>query len=68
MWGGLTVEKSTGQVRPFAGITVGKKSTDAYDETGDVQATLNHASVDETYLLTEHPSYQPLRRSPYHHS
>ena len=49
MWGGLTVEKSTGQVRPFAGITVGKKSTDAYDETGDVQATLSHAAVDETY-------------------
>ena len=49
MWGGLTVEKSTGQVRPFAGITVGKRSTDAYDETGDVQATLGHAAVDETY-------------------
>ena len=49
MWGGLTVEKSTGQIRPFAGITVGKKSTDAYDETGDVQATLSHAAVDETY-------------------
>ena len=49
MWGGLTVEKSTGQVRPFAGVTVGKKSTDAYDETGDVQATLSHLAVDETY-------------------
>ena len=49
MWGGLTVEKSTGKVRPFAGITVGKKSTDAYDETGDIQATLSHLAVDETY-------------------
>jgi hypothetical protein len=49
MWGGLTVEKSTGTLRPFAGVTVGKKSTDAFDETGDVQATLSHAAVDETY-------------------
>ena len=49
MWGGLTVEKSTGQVRPFAGVTVGKKSTDAFDETGDIQATLSHLAVDETY-------------------
>ena len=48
MWGGLTVEKSTGQLRPFAGVTVGKKSTDAYDETGDIQATLSHLAVDET--------------------
>jgi hypothetical protein len=49
IWGGLTVEKSTGQVRPFAGYTVGKKSTDAWDETGDVQATLSHTAAEETY-------------------
>ena len=49
IWGGLTVEKSTGQVRPFAGYTVGKKSTDAWDETGDVQATLSHSAAEETY-------------------
>ena len=49
VWGGLTVEKSTGQVRPFAGYTVGKKSTDAWDETGDVQATLSHLAAEETY-------------------
>ena len=49
IWGGLTVEKSTGQVRPFAGYTVGKKSTDAWDETGDVQATLSHLAAEETY-------------------
>ena len=49
IWGGLTVEKSTGQVRPFAGYTVGKTSTDAWDETGDVQATLSHTAAEETY-------------------
>ena len=45
----LMVEKSTGTVRPFAGYTLGSQSTDAYDETGDVQATLSHAAVDESY-------------------
>ena len=49
IWGGLTVEKSTGQVRPFAGYTVGKTSTDAFAETGDVQALLLHQATDETY-------------------
>ena len=45
----LTVEKSTDTVRPFAGVTVGKKTVDAYDETGDVQAVLSHAATDEMY-------------------
>jgi len=45
----VMVEKSTGSARPFAGLTVGKMSTDAWDETGDVQAALSHAASDETY-------------------
>jgi hypothetical protein len=49
MWGTLTVEKSTGVVRPWAGYTVGKRSTDAWVETGDIQAILDHAAVDESY-------------------
>jgi hypothetical protein len=45
----VTAEKSTGKVRPFAGVTIGKKTVDAYDETGDVQAVLSHAATDEMY-------------------
>jgi hypothetical protein len=45
----VIAEKSTGSARPFAGLTVGKISTDAWDETGDVQAALSHAASDETY-------------------
>jgi len=43
------LEKSTGNVRPFAGATVGKKTLDAWDETGDVQAAMSHIATDETY-------------------
>ena len=49
MWAYGQVEKSTGKVRPFAGFTFGNNSVEAYDETGDVQATLSHAEVDEQY-------------------
>ena len=42
-------EKSTGTVRPFVGITVGKKTVDAYDETGDVQVALSRIATDEMY-------------------
>jgi hypothetical protein len=45
----VTAEKSTGSARPFAGVTVGKRSTDAFAETGDVQALLLHEATDETY-------------------
>ena len=45
----VTVEKSTGAVRPFAGYTIGSQSTDAWAETGDVQALLLHEEVDESY-------------------
>jgi hypothetical protein len=48
-WGTLTVEKSTGTVRPFAGYTVGKRSHEAYAETGDVQVGLLDAGNNETY-------------------
>jgi hypothetical protein len=45
----VIAEKSTGSARPFAGLTVGKISTDAFAETGDVQALLLHEATDETY-------------------
>ena len=45
----VTAEKSTGTVRPFAGVTLGKKTMDAYDETGDIQAVLSHAATDDMY-------------------
>jgi len=48
-WGTLTVEKSTGTVRPFAGYTIGKRSHEAFAETGDVQAGLLDAGDNETY-------------------
>jgi len=46
---GLTIEKSTGSVRPFGGLTIGKSSTDGWTETGDVQAVLTHDEADATY-------------------
>ena len=48
-WGSITVEKSTGKVRPFAGYTLGSQSTDGWTETGDVQAVLTHEAKDEKY-------------------
>ena len=48
-WATVTVEKSTGVVRPFAGYTIGTKSYDAFAETGDVQAALLDAGNSETY-------------------
>lgn len=48
-WATLTVEKSTGTVRPFAGVTMGTKSHEAYAETGDVQAALLDAGDSNTY-------------------
>ncbi len=48
-WATVTVEKSTGIVRPFAGYTIGTKSHDAFAETGDVQAALLDAGNSETY-------------------
>jgi len=49
MWAYTQVEKSAGTVRPFAGFTFGSNSVDAYNETGDIQATLSHTEVDEQY-------------------
>jgi len=48
-WGTLTVEKSTGAVRPFVGYTMGKNSHEAFAETGSVQAALLDAGNSETY-------------------
>ncbi len=41
-WGTITVGKATGNVRPWAGYTLGSKTTDGYTETGDIQAVLIH--------------------------
>ena len=49
VWGTFTVEKSTGAIRPWAGYTIGKRSTDAWTETGDIQAVLDNQVSDETY-------------------
>ena len=49
MWGTVTVEKSTGAIRPWAGYTVGKRSTDAWTETGDIQAILSHDASETSY-------------------
>ena len=48
-WATLTVEKSTGTVRPFAGYTLGRNSHEAFAETGDVQAALLDAGTSDTY-------------------
>lgn len=48
-WVGLTVEKATGNIRPFAGVTAGKSGIDLFSETGDVQAALTHDAVDDSY-------------------
>ena len=48
-WANVKIEKSAGGARPFAGLTFGNKTADAWDETGDVQATLSHAATDEKY-------------------
>ena len=49
MWGTVTVEKSTGAIRPWVGYTIGQRSTDAWTETGDIQAMLSHDASEETY-------------------
>ena len=48
-WGTLIVEKSTGNVRPFAGYTIGRSSYEGFAETGDVQVGLLDAGNSETY-------------------
>ena len=48
-WGNITVEKSTGSVRPFAGYTIGSNGMDSFTETGDVQAVLTHDAKDDSY-------------------
>jgi len=48
-WGSITVEKSTGSVRPFAGFTIGSNEMDSFTETGDIQASLLNEGVDDSY-------------------
>jgi len=48
-WVNVEVEPNTGQIRPVLGIVAGKRSTDAYTETGSIQSALSHAAIDETY-------------------
>ena len=47
--GMIKVEKSSGPIRPWAGYTIGRASTDAWTETGNIQATLHHAKSDSDY-------------------
>jgi len=49
MWGTLTVEKSTGAVRPWVGYTIGKRTTDGWTETGDIQAQIASLDSEESY-------------------
>lgn len=48
-WVNVEVEPNTGQVRPVLGIVAGKRSTDAYTETGSVQSAIAHEAIDESY-------------------
>ena len=48
-WGTLTVEKSTGAVRPWIGYTIGQRSTDGWTETGDIQAQVASLDSEESY-------------------
>ena len=48
-WGNITVEKSTGSVRPFAGFTIGSNEMDSFTETGDIQASLTNEGTDDSY-------------------
>jgi len=48
-WGTLTVEKSTGNIRPFAGYTIGRSSLESFTETGDIQAVLSNDGKSDTY-------------------
>jgi hypothetical protein len=48
-WGRLQVEKSTGNLRPFAAYTVGNRSVDEWTETGDSTIAITHAASDESY-------------------
>ena len=49
VWGTVRAEKSTGQARPWVGYTVGSRSTDAWDETGDAQVALTNVSRKNDY-------------------
>jgi hypothetical protein len=48
-WATLTVGKAAGTVRPWAGYTLGNKTTDGYTETGDIQAIIAHNDQATTY-------------------
>ena len=49
MGANITFEKSTGNVRPFLGYTVGKQTTDGWTESGDVQAALTYVDTENSY-------------------
>ena len=48
-WVNVEVEPNTGQVRPVVGVVAGKRSTDAYTETGSIQSAIAHEATDESY-------------------
>lgn len=48
-WVNIEAEPNTGKVRPVMGIVAGKRTTDAYTETGSIQSAIAHEAVDESY-------------------
>jgi hypothetical protein len=48
-WVNVEVEPNTGKIRPVMGIVAGKRSTDAYTETGSIQSAIAHEATDESY-------------------
>ena len=48
-WVNVEVEPNSGKVRPVMGIVAGKRSTDAYTETGSIQSAIAHEATDESY-------------------
>jgi hypothetical protein len=48
-WIDIQVTSNGGKIRPFAGVVVGKRTSAAWSETGDVQSAIVHDAVDETY-------------------
>ena len=48
-WVNVEVEPNTGKVRPVIGVVAGKRSTDAYTETGSIQSAIAHEATDESY-------------------
>jgi hypothetical protein len=49
VWGSITVGKATGVARPWVGYTVGNKTTNGFDEPGDIQAIISFSDEKISY-------------------